>query len=635
MLVTLCLIAASLSLLGFLRSAIDSKKPGYLLNTQIILNEWLSLNNWKARFSPLFAVFIFLFNLFAWGIYGFTSIFEFIGFLVHKLWWLVMWVWNEVLHPTVFALVRLLWHYLVIFTWKFFNFAFSKIPEGVKKDNIWYALKKLLFFGAVSGVLALIYLLTMHLIVLVVASIIVFYLFQYTVFSTIAFYRSQDFSKSQVYPGLRISIVWLALSTISTAILVLLTQFADVYIVSGLSVLLIQVLLPFAVLFGLAFLAVTFYLPAYIHEYGEDVDVLKFLRALLFRFPKLLFSQPFQFIGLAILSIIPIIILLILNSGIKQVTGKDFPAWAAHVAVIDFHIPTVIDNNKAVQTLEVEILQVDAKRDSVEDVFTRNMGATRNELAEVISLKNNIVDKAIHTFERNSFVGETQSFSLPEITGCSEYEWIIRNNTTNREIRRVSASTARQSGSLVLYHKWDRPGQYAVNIKTKPPCADGIDKTIQVAVVPLPADATTADMPETRYFVTREAADYAIDMINNQLNDYQNEKKAQLKVIDKEKQLLVERTNHLNFSTKENINMLISKVLAYFGLVLLSVLFLSAIWTYLVTYHYDMYNFEQQGNHYWVNLLNEIRSKNPNQPLLGIFVLIILSIISLLPWFGF
>ena len=623
MLVTLCLIAASLSLFGFLRSAIDGKRPGYLLNSQIILNEWLSQNDWKARFSPLFAVLIFVFNLFAWAIYGFTSVFEFIGFLAHKVWWLVMWLWNEVLHPTVFALIRLLWHYLVIFSWKFFNYAFSKIPEGVRKDNMRYALKKLLIFGAISGILVLIYLLTMHIIVLVVASLIVFYLFQYTVFSTIAYYRPNDFTKSQVYPGLRISIIWLSLSTVSTAILVLLTQFADVYIINGLSVLLIQVLLPFAVLFGLAFLATTFYLPAYIHENGEDVDVLKFLKALLFRFPKLLFSQPFQLIGLVILSIIPVFIILILNSGIKQVTGKDFPTWVAHVVVVDFHIPSVIDNNKSVNALEVEILELNSKRDSVEDIYIRNIGATRNELAEAISLKNNIADEKIHTFERTAYVGETQSFSLPEIAGCSEYEWIIRNNATNRIITRVSASTATKSGSLVLYHKWNSPGQYAVNIKTKPPCDDGIDKTIQVAVVTMPADATASDMPETKYFVTREAADYAIEMLNNQLNDYQNEKKQKLNIFDKEMHILVERTNHLDFSTKENINMLIAKVLGFFALILLSMLFLSAIWTYWVIYHYDMYSFEQHGNHYWVNLLSEIKSKNPNQPLLGIFVLII------------
>jgi hypothetical protein len=53
---------------------------------------------------------------------------------------------------------------------------------------------------------------------------------------------------------------------------------------------------------------------------------------------------------------------------------------------------------------------------------------------------------------------------------------------------------------------------------------------------------------------------------------------------------------------------------------------LSVVWTYLVTYHYDMFGFEQEGKHYWINLLDELKSKNPNQPLLGIFVLVVLSL---------
>ncbi|MDD2284426.1 MAG: hypothetical protein PHQ11_03380 [Paludibacter sp.] len=628
MLVKFCLIAAaSLPLLGFLRSSIDGKKPGYLMNPQTVVKNWQSENNWAARFSPVFAVFIFLFNLFAWGIYGFTSIVEFIGFLVGKIWWLLVWMWNEVLHPTVFALIRFLWHYLVVFSWKFFAFACAKIPEALKKENWFYALKKLLFFGGISALAGLAWLLTNHIIVLVIVSLVVFYLFQYTVFVTISFYRSDEFPESKIFLGLKLSVLWLAMSSVSTAILVALTRFSDVYIISGLSVLLIQVLLPFAVLFGLAFVATTCYLPAYMSEAGEDADMLKFLKVLLFRFPKLLASQAGQMIGIIVISVVPAIVLILLNLGIKQVTDKDLLAWGNHVLQVDYHIPAIIDNNKNSKILSEEITIISNKQDSLEEEFSQSIGTSRNELAETIGLKKNIQDRKIHTFERNAYVGENQSFSVPEIPGCAEYEWIITNAENNRIIRRTLASTTRDPGSLLLYHKWNAPGKYNVSIKTKAPCINELDETIQVEVVQMSPDLTSAELPENHYFVTREAADYAIDLINKQLKEYQQDKEMQLKSVENEKNVLVERLDHVKFSSGEHVRMLISKILGYVGLVLLVVLYLSSIWTYLVTYHYDMFGFEQEGKHFWVRQLEKLREKNPDQPLLGIFVLIIFAVL--------
>jgi hypothetical protein len=624
MLVKLCLIAASLPLLGFLRSSIDGKKPDYLLKVQTVVKKWHEENSWAARFSPFFSLFIFLYNFFAWGVYGFSSVFEFVGFVVKKIWWLILWVWNEVLHPTIFALIKYLWHYLVVFTWKFFAFAFSKIPEAFQKEKVFFAFKKLLFLGGISGLLGLACLLTGHIVVIVVSALIVFYLFQYTVFTTISFCRSDKFPKVNIFPGLKLSVLWLAMSAVSTAILVALTQFADVYIVAGLSVLLVQVLLPFAVLFGLAFMATTLYLPAYISEVGDDVDMLQFLKALLFRAPKLIASQSFQQIGIAILSIIPAIVFLLLNAGVKQVTEKDLQGWGEHVIQINYHIPAVADNNKAVKSLEGEMTTLQYKRDSLEEGFSRQIGAARNQLAEAVNLKDKIEDRKIHTLERNVYVGENQGFSMPEIPGCTQYEWVVTNAATKRELKRINASTAQKPGSLVMYQKWTTQGKYNISIRTKAPCNDGVDQSISVEVVNLPENTTLNDLPEDKYFVSRETADYAINLINKQIQENQQIKKEKLNEFDKDIRILADRVDLLEMSTKENIEMLVSKILAYFGLVLLLVLYLSVIWTYWVTYHYDMFGFEQEGKHYWVRQLEEIRAKNPNQPLLGIFVLTIL-----------
>lgn len=634
MLIKICFIAALLSLLGYLRSTIEEKKPEYLLKPSSILKDWHSENTWVARFSPLFAVLIFIFNLFAWGVYGFTSIFEFVAFVVKKLWWLMLWCWYEVFHPTVFVLFRYLWQYLVVFSWKFFNFAFAKIPESVKKDNIFYALKKLLLFGAVLFIAIVGYLLTINIFVLVISSLIVFYLFQFTVFTTITYYRSDDLTASPVFPGIRISIFWMAIATVSTALLVLITKFSDVYIISGLSVILIQILLPMAVLFGLASLATTFYLPAFIKENGPDVDVLKFLKACLFRFPKLCFSQAFQLIGLLILSIIPIIILLLFNVGIKQVTERDLPAWAEHVVVMDYHIPSISTNYLATKELAMEQTQLMQKSYSIEDVFKTKITSSKTELEEAIILKSNIRDNEIHTFERKAFVNENQSFSIPAVEECTGYEWRIRDAVNNVEIKRVNATKNEIPGSLLFYHQWKKAGSYIVSLVPKRKCGSAKELSINVEVIDQPTAQSAGDgssemfaLPVTKYFATREAADYAMKMINDQIHEYNQEQKEALKEYDNQGQIFEDRINLLNLSSKDHVQMLIAKILGLLGLILMGILFLSVIWTYLVTYHYDMFGFEQEGKHYWVSLLEEIKGKNPNQPLLGLFVLIIVSLI--------
>ena len=56
--------------------------------------------------------------------------------------------------------------------------------------------------------------------------------------------------------------------------------------------------------------------------------------------------------------------------------------------------------------------------------------------------------------------------------------------------------------------------------------------------------------------------------------------------------------------------------------ILLSITF-STVWTYQISYNFDLYNFEQPKNHYWKHLIDNLKSQNPNQPLLGWFVLLI------------
>src|SRR5690606_20723439 len=136
-----------------------------------------------------------------------------------------------------------------------------------------------------------------------------------------------------------------------------------------------------------------------------------------------------------------------------------------------------------------------------------------------------------------------QGFSMPEIPGCTQYEWVVTNAATKRELKRINASTAQKPGSLVMYQKWTTQGKYNISIRTKAPCNDGVDQSISVEVVNLPENTTLNDLPEDKYFVSRETADYAINLINKQIQENQQIRKEKLNEFDKDIRILADRVD--------------------------------------------------------------------------------------------
>ena len=113
-------------LLGFFRSSVDGIKPKGLVDLKTINDKWINDSSWLSRITPIFSVVIVIYNALIWALYSLISILDFVKFIFTKAWWLVLWIWNEVIHPTLFLVVKLLWHYIVIFCWKFFRFTFTK-----------------------------------------------------------------------------------------------------------------------------------------------------------------------------------------------------------------------------------------------------------------------------------------------------------------------------------------------------------------------------------------------------------------------------------------------------------------------------------------------------------------------------
>jgi len=622
--VIIVVVAGALLATGYLRTVIQKKQPGFVLDVQLVLRGWISDNKWLSYFSPLFVLPLFLYNVLAFTAYGILSIVDLLALIFTGIWWCIRWFWFEVLNPTVIALLKLLWHYLFVGGFRLFQFSIGHISESYRQSNFLYAIKLLILPVLISVVLLIAYLLTQNIVVLVLSLLTVFFMFQYCVYLSLTVYRADDFNKIMIFPGMKITLIWLGLASFSTALLVLLSQFSGIYIVKALSITLIQFLLPVAVVFGLAFLHTSFYLPAYMAETGGDYSIRGFWIYSIRRIPKLVYAQPFHWIGLAITALLPVVLLFLLNAGLLHVTGNGFITSGKDALVMDYHIPAILRNNAEVKSADTKLLQFIAEHDSVFKSKDASISELRNEISEATKLQNEIIDRKIHSFNRKAYVGEFQSFSIPEIDEVNEYQWTISNAGNNALIRYQKLPGGRGSGSSVLYHQWKAPGKYKVSVVLPTNSREGENPSLLVEVLPA---ADSLVVPDTRYFVTREAAGYAVELLQNQLLQMQNEKKLLSAGVDKKMQVIVDTKEHLQFMTVEHIHMLISKIVTLLGIGLLVTLLLSVLWPYCVTWYFDLYEFNQEGKHYATKLLEDMQAKNPNQPLLGIFVLAVFVVI--------
>lgn len=621
----------ALPLIGYLRSSVDERliEPAGYMDITSILEKWYKKDSWIAHFTPILGIFLYVFNFFMWMVYGFTSIIELIGFIFSKIWWVLRWICYEVLHPTVFALVKVLWHYVVVMAWKFFRFTISLLSESYKKENIRFSFKKLLQFTFISTAVFVVFLLTKHIISLVLALFVIFYLFQYTVFISIAHFRQKKYPASNVKVSLKLSLLWLTMAAASTALLVAMRNFADLPIITGVNFFLIQLLLPIAVVFGIAFLATSFYLPAFLSENkGEDTDVMDFLKAMCVRLPKLIVARPFKLFGMGLVSILPFVFLLILNAAVREFTPPSIKNWTRYSVDMYQHIPSTVKNQKSIKFITLERDSLAMERDSIENMYDDYILDLQAKKTKVNAWKAEIEDKKIHALQREVYVGEEQSFSIPALDSCANLEWTIVRANNNALVKRELVAMPADSTSLLINHEWVVPGSYKVRVRSRANCIHQIDESIFVEVVEKPEELDLMALREDDEFVvSRETADLTIELIDLQLEEIAKSKTDKLQALDNTDNIYLANIKSFKRSSLRHILWLFTKIIALFALALIATTFLSVVWTYFLVFEYELYSFEQEGSHYYQNLLTDMKAKNTNQPLLGIFVLLVLLVL--------
>lgn len=117
-------------------SGIFNVVPKNLYNTKDIIAAQKTQTGWGAMLSPITAVLAFLYN------FG-NTILWFLGELISWAVKGIMWVYNQIVVAGLFLVLRVLWHYLVMWPWNLLKLAFSQIMPSLNKELYLIALKGL------------------------------------------------------------------------------------------------------------------------------------------------------------------------------------------------------------------------------------------------------------------------------------------------------------------------------------------------------------------------------------------------------------------------------------------------------------------------------------------------------------
>lgn len=708
----------AIALVGFFRSTINQQKPEGLLNLNELTQKWLDSNNWLSRFSLIVLPFILVYNVFLWAIYGVKSILEFLAFIFAKVRWLVLFIWEEVLTPSIFWLLKLIWHYPIGFLWKFFEFSFRFITPSLQMDSLKYSFLRLLRLSGVLAIVYLGYLFYSNVVTLVIGSLIFLLYFQYSIYKMVQYHRS-EFSSIKIMPLMTLVFAWLIIAAASSSILYLVFDY-KVYFVSAIGITLTNILLPIIVLLLIALVgSITCLAPYYVNK--DKVNSIEFLKSILMRLPKLLYAQPFQLLGGLIVTLIPFLLVYTLNIGVKTITSKDFIEWHTEVSQIGTHVPSIQSIKHNIKHSYNAIDSLVEVKDSLDIIYKKNLKSCNSNLEDVKKLESEILDDKIHSFEGEVYVGETQFFSIPKISNCAQYKWQVEKD--EKIITQVSSfAYGNNVSSKVFKYRWIEPGKFKVKLIPSNSCGDGVVFERDVFVIDQPSKKSilkpqgktvVCENEELTYktskgykyyewrhpfgettstkesltlnwgdvsgtiqvraqdkdgnytlwrgtdvtvnlspgktsaikrmlgdeqltllksehpftFITREHAEDSINKIVKLKESLIKSYDLNIENINSE----IEGYNAAIVSLKDEksnqIHLIIGKLIATVGLILIVSILFIALFSYFVLYHFDLFAFEQQGEHYWRNTLNQLMKQNPRQPLFGFFILICIVLI--------
>ena len=128
MITALLLILIVFFILGKFYSAISNETPSHLLELKDINDAIRKLSGVWWFMIPVVSLLAILYNI---GVAGIWFILIVLGWLLK----LFKWVWNEIIIAGGWMLLKILFHYLIVWPWRIFKAAFEAIKPSVNLSN--------------------------------------------------------------------------------------------------------------------------------------------------------------------------------------------------------------------------------------------------------------------------------------------------------------------------------------------------------------------------------------------------------------------------------------------------------------------------------------------------------------------
>ena len=555
-----------LALIGFFRSSITKIRPDFILDQKKIQEDWATRSSFTTLLMPLMALLIFVFNAVAWAVYGLISLVEFLAFLFRALWWIISWIWNEVIHPVLFFLIKLAWHYIVIWSWRFFKLAINRIPDAFSASTY---KKGFISVLAISFVVLLFYYLSS---ILQQEWILIVMVFAFTLsitwFSGFTLYDDPDRLFDEYWTGtMTVNVaITIFISIMSAFVIILLHLFAGTSVqlpVLGIAFSVSQLLIMVFVLTLITFLVANTVFPAYMVSSSGMFETKEFLLNTGKRLPRIFGAIPFVLVGGAITSILT----FLLGAFLWLSTGTVKESFC----------------NNAIEKMQTELTDLQSDFREFHDTVAQ------------VSLVRAYPESQI----RRMAVLESRIFSLEQFR--RSWSEIMADLPSGMRSTSPERENIRKSDN-------EFSNKY-----------EGILKEIENAEITLQGLIDEQRIsPESDFAVQR------VDLARTQLNSlvrslHQAESRFILNTRFSEEVIRSIRAT--------NIMWVIGTFLAMIGLVLLAAIVITPYWIYRTKLFFDLYSYHHEGKSYLAEQIDFYKDRNPNQPLLGFFVVFALFLI--------
>jgi TonB family protein len=318
------------------------RRPAYLLDLKELQHEWASSTWYWKVFMPFLSLFVLGYLAVAWAVHGAQVLLELVVKALHlvlqavlwlwtwfvwllgKLWWALQWIWREVIDVTIVLLLKLVWHYLFVWSYRFLHWCLHKAFAGYT----WTLLR-----AGTPHMLAAVFLVVLGtwasslvgdywpLGCLALPAYLVLLGGAGTVLHHADGQMGQPAWRMALY---RHPMIWGLGALLAVGQFVLLGQvpLPGVRLVLwGLSLDIALVVVPLTFLLVFAFVSAAAMLPAHARAHGGKVELLPFAKAAAWRFLKYAAATPYKVLGIGIVSILPVVLGALLYAGITGATG--------------------------------------------------------------------------------------------------------------------------------------------------------------------------------------------------------------------------------------------------------------------------------------------------------------------------